>query len=587
MKEPGFVRRAERLAWSLAAAILTTALPAAAWSQAPPVFAPVPAPTPVPTPADGPAVAPQPGPAAPGTAVVGPIPASTLPHNVQVVRFQAPEGAKVEILGPPPEPVPSPLGAGDQPELVGLKVGVGYRLKISQIPGRPEAELYPVIQVVGHLHRPEGLDVSKFPIRIVLNEDDFIDAADHGRLVTHVTYVEDPEQAMPIALPKGEIPIVTLNPAEEPLKVGAALGRVMAIIRIGGRKPMPEELNGSVIYEVPPGSLKCPFTTSGGEPCGLPCGPVRGTPPPPGRPWVPKDEYLCDGGDHAEAAHFGGDGGLLGIDPRDAVVQFDDTRRARILPTNLVCVYAPRFATVRSSVGPNEALTVLGPRRTEKIEGQIALETKQRITRLVQNQAAQAQRERVRPSGMKGRAFAGTHVELRVLNGYDTLTHIAGRVQVDVAQKVKNRQKADGIQETLPPLTIKTAESAVITGIVQGAGQAVMTWPARETVGVEEPPKKPGLAVIKRVSASEAEQGDTLTFVIQYRNMGNTPITSVSVVDSLLPRLQYVARSAKGPKGSIFTAEENRVGSTELRWDLPGALAPGSEGYVSFEALVR
>jgi len=31
----------------------------------------------------------------------------------------------------------------------------------------------------------------------------------------------------------------------------------------------------------------------------------------------------------------------------------------------------------------------------------------------------------------------------------------------------------------------------------------------------------------------------------------------------------------------------NTAGSTELRWDLPGSIAPGDSGYVSFEAVVR
>ncbi len=114
-----------------------------------------------------------------------------------------------------------------------------------------------------------------------------------------------------------------------------------------------------------------------------------------------------------------------------------------------------------------------------------------------------------------------------------------------------------------------------------------MTWPAREVVGVEVPPNRPGLAVIKRVSEGMAEPGEVLTFVIQFRNMGNTPITAVSIVDSLLPRLEYVAGSAQGPRGTVFTAGENRAGSTELRWDLQGALPPGAEGHVLFQVLVR
>ena len=39
--------------------------------------------------------------------------------------------------------------------------------------------------------------------------DDFDDVADRGRLVTQVVYLEDPEQALPITLPKDEIPVVT------------------------------------------------------------------------------------------------------------------------------------------------------------------------------------------------------------------------------------------------------------------------------------------------------------------------------------------------------------------------------------------
>ena len=69
--------------------------------------------------------------------------------------------------------------------------------------------------------------------------------------------------------------------------------------------------------------------------------------------------------------------------------------------------------------------------------------------------------------------------------------------------------------------------------------------------------------------------------------MGNVPIDDVSIVDSLLPRLEYVVGSARGPDGAVFTAAENAVGSTELRWDLPAPLPPGSTGAVSFQARVR
>ena len=521
---------------------------------------------------------------APGIAPVAAAPA--LPDNVQVVRFQGPPGLRVEVLGPSPENAPA--GDGQGLITVGLKVGVPYRLRVTNLPERPEAEIFPVIEVVGHLHRPQGIDPGKYPVRVVFDEDDFVDVADRGRLVTQVIYLEDPEQALPLTLPKDKIPIVTISPSEEPLKVASALGRVMAIVRMGGRRPTQEELNvESLGLSGPPSGAPCPFTATDGSPCKVVCGPVRGTPPPAGKRWVPKDEFLCDGGDQGSKTSIAGLGNLRGIDPRDAVIKFNTGDEERVLPTNMVCVYAPRFSEVRVSVGPNESLNVQTPVRVKYLEKSTMEAAKQGANRYTQNQAAEAARVRARASGLASRVRAGTHSDLVILSGYDLPVHIAGNVKVQGTEKAKGRQKVGGVQDRLHLVGINLAESAVITGIVEGAGETVMSWTPRETVGVEVPPNKPGLAVIKRVSATEAEAGDKLTYVIQYRNMGNTPIRAVSIIDSLLPRLGYVKGSAQGPKGTIFSAEENRVGSTELRWEIPGTIAPGAEGYVTFDAIVR
>jgi len=529
--------------------------------------------------------------AAPGTAVVGgpevTAPAGpVLPPEIQVVRFQGPAGVKVEVLGPNPEPVP--VGDGHGLLTVGMKVGTAYRLRLSDLPDRPGAEIYPVIEVVGHLHRPQGIDPGKYPIRVVFGDADFEEVADRGRLVTQVIYLEDPAQALPISLPKDEIPVVSLNASEEPLRVAAALGRVIAIVRMGGRRPTAED-NGFGAYGVvgPGAGGPCPFAQGEGVRCPVPCGPVCGTPPPPGRSWIPKDEFLCDGGDHGDPARFAGDGGLSGIDPKDAVIRFDDGRRARVLPTNVVCVYAPRFSEVRTSVGPNESLTVTSIAASRFVEKEASESGRQGPKRMTQNQGAEAARNRSRASGLGSRTRAGVHGNLQNAVAYENAAHLAGKVTAQRTELAKIREKAAGMKERVKFQGIKTAESAVITGITEGAGQTVMSWTPRETVGVETPPNRPGLAVIKRVSAGEAEAGDTLTYVIQYRNMGNTPIHDVTVVDSLLPRLGYVKGSALGPKGTAFTSDENRAGSTELRWVLPAAVPPGVEGHVSFQAVVR
>ena len=121
----------------------------------------------------------------------------------------------------------------------------------------------------------------------------------------------------------------------------------------------------------------------------------------------------------------------------------------------------------------------------------------------------------------------------------------------------------------------------------ESLSEAVKTWGPHQMTGVEVPPDRPGLAVIKRVSVAEAEPGDTVSYVIFYRNMGNTPISHVSIADSLLPRLEYVKGTSRGPEGTEFSIGDEPRRLDRAALELPGVLAPGSVGHVSFDAIVR
>src|SRR5262249_49357836 len=114
----------------------------------------------------------------------GPEGPPALDPKVQVVRFSGPTGLNVEVLAPSPTPVT--VGDGGGIATFGLERGVGYRLRLTNITERPGAELFPVIEVVGHLHRPREIDPAKYPIRVVFTEDELWDVVDRGRLVTKV-----------------------------------------------------------------------------------------------------------------------------------------------------------------------------------------------------------------------------------------------------------------------------------------------------------------------------------------------------------------------------------------------------------------
>ncbi len=168
----------------------------------------------------------------------------------------------------------------------------------------------------------------------------------------------------------------------------------------------------------------------------------------------------------------------------------------------------------------------------------------------------------------------------------DEVTLLRGNVQNVGPEQQLARQGQITVERDQPLAGIKTAEGLVMEGIVEGARTQVMAWKPQELAQVEVPPNKPGMAVIKQVDNGEALPGDVLTYTITYRNMGNIPITAVAITDSLLPRLEYVRGSARGPTGAVFTAGENRAGSTELRWEI-GTIAAGAQGAVQFQARVR
>jgi uncharacterized repeat protein (TIGR01451 family) len=539
---------------------------------------------------------------APGTAVSGPTEAAVAPPgvpvleaDVQVVRFQGPPGLTVEVLSPAPAPVPAGDGGGII--TVGLKRGVGYRLKVSGIPERPGRDLYPVIELVGHLHRPDGIDPAKYPIRVVFNQDDLNDTVDQGRLVTKVIYLEDPDQAIPFHLPKDEVSVLTLSPTEPPLRVAQALGRPVAIVRLGVRQPTIDEIQAgpggdvALDWAAGLGSGPCPFVRSTGGRCGLPCGPVCTAAPKPKQPSLPRDEYLCDGGDRGAPAAAGRTGRVGGVDPRDTVVAFDIGKKGRVeprvLPTNVVCIYAPRFAEVRATTGPNQNVDVQYVNTNKYLTRYSNYDGRAWAKKLVQNQGAQFTRDRARAMAERGRTFPDEESNLRGATAFRGDVMTVTNLQHQTSELAQNRQKPGQLKEKIRLDGIKTAEGPVITGMTESPSEAVRVWAPHQMTGVEVPPDRPGLAVIKRVSAVEAEPGDTVTYVIFYRNMGNTPIANVSIVDSLLPRLEYKKGTSRGPEGTAFSAAMNRVGSTELRWILPAALAPGAVGHVSFDAIVR
>ena len=119
------------------------------------------------------------------------------------------------------------------PIRVGLLIGQVYRLRVTNIPLHEGEEVFPSIEVIDRLYAPRGQEV-RFPIVIELTFDDILLALDN-KFVTRVIYVEDPQSALPVREHGQEW--FEAPPGKDPLALADALGRPVAILRLGARMP--------------------------------------------------------------------------------------------------------------------------------------------------------------------------------------------------------------------------------------------------------------------------------------------------------------------------------------------------------------
>ncbi|MCR9132811.1 MAG: DUF2341 domain-containing protein [bacterium] len=98
-----------------------------------------------------------------------------------------------------------------------------------------------------------------------------------------------------------------------------------------------------------------------------------------------------------------------------------------------------------------------------------------------------------------------------------------------------------------------------------------------------------GLVIIKAVDKAQAMPGDTLTYTINYENLGDEPISQVEVVDEVPAYTTYFSSSC-GALPTGFTNCNILAPSVGIRgtikWTFTGVLQPGETGAVSYKVLI-
>ncbi|MFN5529259.1 MAG: hypothetical protein ACK5F7_01685 [Planctomycetaceae bacterium] len=298
------------------------------------------------------------------------------------------------------------------------------------------------------------------------------------------------------------------------------------------------------------------------------------------------DEYLCDGGDRDDPVRYDEER-MIGLETQDTVAEYVGAEgRRKVRRSNEVCVYAPRFSSVSVISGTIEDAQASRPNQSEQSLRQIALHRDDRLNVHRLDAGVERMLTRVRGSVVRN-ADTAWQLDLPLAmvtqtNDLVPLTYF-GPLYATVLKQADEALLAVRIQSAQ---VWTRDQNPVIVGTVDGVQLVDSKFKVAELAGTDV--RGPGrLKIVKLTDVHVASQGDEITFTIRYENPGDSPVTDVTIVDNLTPRLEYLAGSQSGTRAARFDAVDNGEGSQILRWELEAPLPPREGGEVSFKVQVR
>jgi uncharacterized repeat protein (TIGR01451 family) len=371
------------------------------------------------------------------------------------------------------------------------------------------------------------------------------------------------------------------NPLSKPIEV---FGMSSADVTVSQRPSTP----GSNVHPVsyveedpnccPPQNPTSPFQT--------PQLPAPGTLT--GGHFIPGDELICDGGDEGIAVAVDGEWAVRGLDSEDTIAHFDTLAgERRVEASNRVCIYAPRFGSVRKTYGIASNANF---QQLAGVDNQIAMVEIEEVditSTTLQQLQPRGQVGSKSPSSFRDRT-RGMELENRVAssafkNRFATFEDLS-IIRFGIFEQDEKARLAEGLAAAESWGRIEAPQAVIDNLTVDSIGTGV---PAAETVLVEKPEGKPELRIVKVASAKEALPGDIIEFTLRFDNVGNETIGNVTLLDHLSPRLEVIDGSAEcNVKADFFVTEQDR-GTQIFRAEIVEPLPAGQGGIVRFKCRVR
>lgn len=298
------------------------------------------------------------------------------------------------------------------------------------------------------------------------------------------------------------------------------------------------------------------------------------------------DEYICDGGDRGNPLFYSSKV-RDGIDAEDTFATYvSGNGESKLEISNRVCLYAPRFAAVRSianASGRDQYDRLGGVTEDLRVAG---YDARMRLDERTQRDMPLGIRVRDRASAVSRWLAEGIYVKdisaenhVRLIGAFEDLAFLQeGLIR-----------RAEGA--TIARLALAAGEWAIDqTPVIVAediAGQQVKAiFKVEEYIGIETK-YEDALRICKLADKREALPGDVVTFTLRIDNLGKDSLRNVVVTDSLTPRLELLPDSLQSDLPGEFSVEPNKEGSSMIHFKLKDELKGKTGGVITFQCKVR
>ncbi|NND96082.1 MAG: DUF11 domain-containing protein [Pirellulaceae bacterium] len=302
---------------------------------------------------------------------------------------------------------------------------------------------------------------------------------------------------------------------------------------------------------------------------------------------VDPQEFICDGGDNPPEAKLTQTDQIVGLQPEDTVVHYtSDAGDIEFQASNRVCVYSPRFASIRKVtqaiagekvVGSSLVDRPVGPGRFEVDLGGLVMQDSLELGHADVARGLDSLRDRNR-----GVRVEGDWAPVSSSNVLDVLATISNLQTGEMAD-----EQIALLQEGANAAVAWTIGESVEVAVEDMRAPVITRDQTLDAFTVYEFPDAGRLRIVKMADKEHAPSGDEVGFAIRVQNVGDSAVNQVVITDNLITRMEYVPDSQESDREVEFTTHANSGQSLRLQWELKEPLKVGESLLIEFRCKVR